>query len=97
MQNTEKPLQIQAFFLPCLSQNVPDQPNKLLHLLIICFALGRIGNNLNQISRYFHQHGATTPGIEKDISACISKIYDMSARLDEIEGAADGDTETHCQ
>ena len=69
--------------------------DKAIHDLTI--ALGRIGNNLNQISRYFHQHGATTPGIEKDISACISKIYDMSARLDEIEGAADGDTETHCQ
>lgn len=69
--------------------------DKAIHDLTV--ALGRIGNNLNQISRYFHQHGATTPGIEKDISACISKIYDMSARLDEIEGAADGDTETHCQ
>lgn len=63
--------------------------DKAIHDLTV--ALGRIGNNLNQISLYFHQHGATTPGIEKDISACTSKIYNMSTRLDDIEGAADGD------
>ena len=36
-----KTIENSGFFLPCLSQNVPDQPNKLLHLLIICFSLFR--------------------------------------------------------
>lgn len=38
MQNTEKPLQIQAFFVPCHSLNVPYLPNNFLHLLIIRFS-----------------------------------------------------------
>ncbi|MCD7782881.1 MAG: MobC family plasmid mobilization relaxosome protein [Firmicutes bacterium] len=60
-------------------------------------ALGRIGNNLNQISRYFHQHGSSTPGIEKDISDCIRRVYELGAELDGMEGADNGGTETHSQ
>jgi hypothetical protein len=64
------------------------QDDKSIHELTV--ALGRIGNNLNQISRYFHQHGATTPDIEKDILQCIRQIYEMSEALDKIEGGSDG-------
>jgi len=53
-------------------------------------ALSRIGNNLNQLMRYFHQNGANTAGIENDIRCCIRQIYDMSAKLDSIEGADNG-------
>lgn len=53
-------------------------------------ALSRIGNNLNQLMRYFHQSGASTTGIENDIRCCIRQIYDMSAKLDYIEGADNG-------
>ena len=62
--------------------------DKAIHDLTV--ALSRIGNNLNQLMRYFHQSGANTTGIENDIRCCIRQIYDMSAKLDSIEGADNG-------
>ena len=59
--------------------------DKAIHDLTI--ALSRIGNNLNQLMRYFHQSGASTTGIENDIRGCIREVYDMSAKLDDIETA----------
>ena len=50
-------------------------------------ALSRIGNNPNQLVRYFHQSGTSTTGIENDIRGCIREVYDMSAKLDDIETA----------
>jgi hypothetical protein len=64
-----------------LSYKVVRDDNAIHELTV---ALGRIGNNLNQISRYFHQHGATTPGIEAEILQCIQQIYAMSETLDSI-------------
>ncbi len=58
-------------------------------------ALWKIGTNLNQISRYFNQHGASTPEIEKDISDCIREIYKWGAVFSKLERGTDGDTETH--
>lgn len=62
------------------------QDNQQLHDLTL--ALGKIGNNLNQISRFFHQGGSKTTEIEKDIRSCIMTLYEMSEKLDKIEGVA---------
>ena len=62
--------------------------DKAIHDLTV--ALSRIGNNLNQLMRYFHQNGANTTGIENDIRCCIRQIYDMSAKLDNIEVSVNG-------
>ena len=62
--------------------------NKAIHDLTV--ALSRIGNNLNQLMRYFHQNGASTTGIENDIRCCIRQIYDMSSKLDNIEVSGNG-------
>lgn len=62
--------------------------DKAIHDLTV--ALSRIGNNLNQLMRYFHQSGASTTGIENDIRCCIRQIYDMSAKLDNIEVSDNG-------
>jgi hypothetical protein len=77
-----------------LSYKVVRDDNAIHELTV---ALGRIGNNLNQISRYFHQHGATTPGIEAEILQCIQQIYAMSETLDSIEGGTNGSSKTHCK
>ena len=63
--------------------------DKAIHDLTV--ALSRIGNNLNQLMRYFHQNGASTTGIENDIRCCIRQVYDMSARLDNMEVSDSGD------
>ena len=68
--------------------------DKAIHNLTV--ALSRIGNNLNQLMRYFHQNGANTTGIENDIRCCIRQIYDMSAALDKIESDTNyGSIKTH--
>jgi hypothetical protein len=77
-----------------LSYKVVRDDNAIHELTV---ALGRIGNNLNQISRYFHQHGATTPGIEAEILQCIQQIYAMSETLDSIESGTNGSSKTHCK
>jgi hypothetical protein len=77
-----------------LSYKVVRDDNAIHELTV---ALGRIGNNLNQISRYFHQHGATTPGIEAEILQCIQQTYAMSETLDSIEGGTNGSSKTHCK
>ena len=63
--------------------------DKAIHDLTV--ALSRIGNNLNQLMRYFHQNGASTAGIENDIRCCIRQVYDMSAKLDNVEVSDSGD------
>ena len=63
--------------------------DKAIHDLTV--ALSRIGNNLNQLMRYFHQNGTSTTGIENDIRCCIRQVYDMSARLDNMEVSDSGD------
>ena len=60
--------------------------------------LSRAGNNLNQISRFFHQGGSSTPQIEKEIRDAIRQIYDMSEVLDLMESDKSyGSIETHCE
>ncbi len=61
----------------------------------IASAFWKTGNNLNQISRYFNQHGSSTPDIEKDIQSCIREIYKWGAVLSKLERGSDGNTEAH--
>ena len=58
--------------------------------------LSRIGNNLNQITRFFHQGGSSTPGIEAELRGAVRQIYDMSKALDKIESDTNyGSIKTH--
>lgn len=67
-----------------------SQDNQQLHDMTV--ALGRIGNNLNQISRFFHQGGSATHEIENDIRSCIVTLYEMSERLDKMDGVTNGNS-----
>lgn len=60
--------------------------------------LSRVGNNLNQITRFFNQGGAATSEIVKEIRDAIRQIYDMSEVLDQIEGDTSyGSIKTHSE
>ena len=60
--------------------------------------LSRVGNNLNQITRFFNQGGSSTPEIVKEIREAIRQIYDMSEVLDQIESDTSyGSIETHSE
>lgn len=60
--------------------------------------LSRVGNNLNQITRFFNQGASATPEIVKEIREAIRQIYDMSEVLDQIESDTSyGSIETHSE
>ncbi len=54
-------------------------------LQAIAKGLWKIGNNLNQISRYFNQHGASTPEIENEILSSIREIHKIGLDLDALK------------
>ena len=60
--------------------------------------LSRVGNNLNQITRFLNQGGSATSEIVKEIRDAIRQIYDMSEVLDQIEGDTSyGSIKTHSE
>ncbi len=60
--------------------------------------LSKIGNNLNQMMRYFHRGGVLTPEIKKDLHDAICEIYRLSEVFDEIESDTNyGNLKTHSE
>lgn len=47
--------------------------------------LSRVGNNLNQITRFFNQGGSSTPEIVKEIREAICEIYTLSEVFDKMD------------
>ena len=52
-----------------------------------------IGNNLNQIARYFHMGGVRSRAMEENINACIGAIMDMRSQVVKMAGEFHGNTE----
>ena len=61
---------------------------------LIC-EFGRIGNNLNQIARYFNQGGIHSQEMRKAIQQCLTGIYEMKYEVTKMAGDFHGNTETH--
>ena len=53
-----------------------------------------IGNNLNQIARYFHMGGSRSKQIQENINMCIAAIMDMRKKVVRIAGDYHGNTKT---
>lgn len=56
---------------------------------------GRIGNNLNQIARYFNQGGIHSQEMRKAIQQCLTGIYEMKYEVTKMAGDFHGNIETH--
>ena len=56
---------------------------------------GRIGNNLNQIARYFNQGGIHSQEVQKSIRQCIAEIYEIKYEVIKMAGDFHGNSETH--
>lgn len=56
---------------------------------------GKIGNNLNQIARYFHMGGIRSKAMQDEIHECISQIFAMRKEIAEMAGAYHGSVKTH--
>ena len=60
--------------------------------------LSKIGNNLNQMMRYFHQGGLLTPELIKDLHDGICEIYRLSEYFDKMESDKSyGSLKTHSE
>ena len=56
-----------------------------------------IGNNLNQIARYFHTGGLQSKAMREEINCCIAEIMEMRKTVMRMAGEFHGGTETPLQ
>ena len=56
---------------------------------------GKIGNNLNQIARYFNSGSIHSQEMRNAINQSIAKIYEMKYELLKMAGDFHGNSETH--
>lgn len=57
--------------------------------------LSAIGNNLNQIARYYNSGGLNTKAIREDINAAITAVFEIRNVAMEMAGEFYGNTETY--
>ena len=54
-----------------------------------------IGNNLNQLTRYFHMGGLKSQAMTNELTRCINEIMKMRKEVMEMAGDYRGYTQTH--
>ncbi len=56
---------------------------------------GKIGNNLNQIAKYFNMGGVRSKAMQDDIHECITQIFEMREEIRKLGGEFRGYSKTH--
>lgn len=64
-------------------------------LKILTTEYGRIGNNLNQIAKYFNTGGTRSLAMEDEIHECISQLFILRKQVLRMAGDFHGSTKTH--
>lgn len=54
-----------------------------------------IGNNLNQIARYFHSGGLASRGMLEELKRCIAEIRELRQEIVQLGGVYCGNSKTH--
>ena len=54
-----------------------------------------IGNNLNQIARFFHGGGLASRGILEELKKCIAEIRELRQEIVQLGGAYRGNSKAH--
>jgi len=57
--------------------------------------LSGIGNNLNQLTQYFHMGGLKSQAMTEELTRCINEVIKMRKELMEIGGEFRGNLKTH--
>ena len=57
--------------------------------------LSAIGNNLNQIARYFNSGGTQAEALRQEINGCITAVLDIRDAVTEMAGGINGYNKTH--
>ena len=53
-----------------------------------------IGNNLNQIAKYFHMGGTRSRAMQEEINSCIEQLYALSEEVMKMAGEYNGNSKT---
>lgn len=53
---------------------------------------GKIGSNLNQITRYFNTGGERSLAMEEEIRHCIADLFDLREEVLKLAGETDGNS-----
>lgn len=56
---------------------------------------GRIGNNLNQIAKYFHMGGIRSQAMQDEIHECIMQLFSLRDEVLRLAGDYHGNIETY--
>lgn len=67
----------------------------LEELKILTTEFGRIGNNLNQIAKYFNAGGSRSLAMEDEIHECISQLFILRKQVLRLAGDFHGSNKTH--
>ena len=59
-----------------------------------CSVFAAIGNNLNQIAKYFNTGGLQSKAMREEINSCIAQIMQMRKAVMEMAGDFNGDSQT---
>ena len=55
----------------------------------------RIGNNLNQLTRYFHMGGLRSASMMEELNRCLNSVMEMREKVMELGGDFHGYIKTH--
>ena len=67
----------------CLNDSGSD-PRYLPEIKQLISQFGKIGNNLNQIARYFNQGGIISSEMKKEIRKALRDIYEMKYEVEKM-------------
>lgn len=56
---------------------------------------GKIGNNLNQIAKFFHMGGARSQAMQDEINRCITELRELRREVIKMVGDYHGSFETY--
>ena len=57
--------------------------------------LSGIGNNLNQLTRYFHMGGIRSQSMREELHKCMDEVMSMRKEILELGGEVRGNTKTY--
>lgn len=65
------------------------------HIQHLTVQAAGIGNNLNQIARYFHSGGLASRGMLEELKRCIAEIRELRQEIVQLGGVYRGNSKTH--
>ena len=85
----------QEAYLRALIGGIDPRPKPPPDYLAMTRELHAIGNNLNQIARYFHGGGLASRGMLEELKKCIAEIRELRQEIVQLGGVYRGNSKAH--